>query len=560
MKEIQTLSYNWEVLRPKPGYFITMQGKIPVRKQENNSPYVNYIIDVAMSLKDTSPMRGTFGKTINITFDDHVPSFGTALFGDKKGTKNPNFKQQCLDGHIVMSNYLIYRHILTDNDVGGRQFISRQDRGQSTHWQEPGKWSDGIIPFSTIRAQAQYVGGNWTTDNYTNIGGVNRNAHASFDQYLNLYLTTERVGFNAASYGFKASEFNQKLLSIAESYEYKNEMIQKTLAKANSGDIDALTTVAEMPELINSIIDGFKFLHKMAKEAKTKEFKIFSSVPSRTRLKAQAAFDRYRRNQLKRIPPSYIWLRRNRGKTLHDYQQFVNSRRDAILNLDEYIRIRGQKYRVKAVKEVTDEVTQVWLNYRYNISTTVYMLQDIGSVLENYGTEFMRYRDKQVIEIDPPVLPLNDYATTGKVIQTHRCLIKRKYDVSDAVQKLGRALMADILVTGFELWRLWSIVSDWFFTISDCLKAIPWSKNHVEEGSTYSVKTEFKGTISFSSSSGIRFTMKSEFAHYQRIVINPYNSIGIFWSPEFNFVRQLDALSFAWGSLSKRPMKNYLSN
>lgn len=188
------------------------------------------------------------------------------------------------------------------------------------------------------------------------------------------------------------------------------------------------------------------------------------------------------------------------------------------------------------------------------------MIQDFADAFFNYGEEYFRYRKRIIKEHQQTVFNdmfgVGNWKFSGVYTETHRAFIKRSYDVSTDLKKISRALSADIVMTGVELIKLWSIVFDWFFTISSCLRALNWNPKHTQQGSCYSVKTECSGTLKVTNSDGQSAEMQIKYDGYNRNVIYPNASIGIYWDPDFSFIRQLDALAFFW-STNRGTLKSY---
>lgn len=230
-------------------------------------------------------------------------------------------------------------------------------------------------------------------------------------------------------------------------------------------------------------------------------------------------------------------------------------------DFEQFYKRKESLYKHQARLELADAIASVHLNARYNIATTVYTLQDLGDAILNYGIEFQRYRSAKKAE-PYDFLKWGDKVTfDGVNRRTERCFIKRQYDVSSDLKKLGRALMVDVLVTGYELIPLWSIIADWFFNVGQCLRAINWNPQHLQQNSSYSVRTEIDGIMSVPVMvNGEQITCKAHvnFNGYRRININPSDSIIPKWKPDFSLIRQIDALAFFWMS-HRGSLKTYYS-
>lgn len=310
--------------------------------------------------------------------------------------------------------------------------------------------------------------------------------------------------------------------------EFKDLIIMETSALANEGDLDFLTAVAELPETIKMIVDGYRFMAKVAQDVKKKEFSIHSRRDAMILAKAKEAYANYK------------------GKA--DFATFYRKRRKYLAAL--------------VAKDITSDVANVYLQGRYAIAPTIYMLEDIGEVLLNMNVEFKRFRRRLVEEFDPvallPEVPGFTCTFDGVARYTHRCMIKRAYSLETITEKLSRALMADVAVTLFEKTTYWiSIIGNWFITFETALKSIKWRTIESEEGATYSVKTEVDGTLTYTGNlNGQPATFKVDLSvkNYTRKVINPQSHLGLHWNPDLGIWQYLDATAFAW-NLVKRHVK-----
>lgn len=249
-------------------------------------------------------------------------------------------------------------------------------------------------------------------------------------------------------------------------------MVQEALVKANSGDIDALTSIMELPETFQSIIDGFELIKKILLDWKKKDFQLHKRADDLARTKAWNAYRKHIADRKRRFPSYERWAKkRKRSNQTHSVLEYNREREyfsDKAITYEQYWASKEFKFRKSAQHELADAFASIELNARYNIQTNIMMLEDIGEVILNYGDEFVRYREKFINEEAYDFkkwFPMDTVRFSGTNTSTERVLIKRQYDIGSTLRKLGKALMADILVTGFELIRLWSIIADWFFLL-----------------------------------------------------------------------------------------------
>lgn len=361
----------------------------------------------------------------------------------------------------------------------------------------------------------------------------------------------------------------QKLLDLIKEksfdYDIKGDLVQDVAVKANSGDLDVLTSIAELPETIQSILDGFKLIKKIFVDWKKKLFKLHSQSDNLSKVLARRKYNELIAKKRRGFPPYNRWksqrLRAREDASIERWHREREYFLDRLVTFEQYWSRKEAYFRRRAKHELADAIAGVHLNARYNIATNVYMLQDVGEVILNWATEYKRYRDKRVEVnfIDFEELIEGQCEFVGDNQRTHRAFIKRQYDVSNSLEKLGRSLMADVLVTGYEMVKIWSIIFDWFFTISDCLRAINWNPRHRQQASCYSVKTEVHGVLSVTRTvNGEQTTCKCriDYDGYHRNLISPGAWLGIYWRPQFDLIRQLDALAFFWAS-NRQTLKTY---
>lgn len=483
----------------------------------------------------------------------------------KEGVKTPNFKIRCIAGEIISNPYLTYfGHIVADN-VSLRDKISYN---LGTH-----TWCDksffninrfwaGLSPYP-ISEQIYYSGSTPYKEAFFSVSGkLNRPVKPD----ALLYLATEEVVTVGTFSDVTDISVNQLLADIAAKSSHitvNDDVVMECLEHANKGDLDILTAMAELPDTFQSIIDGFKLLQKIFATAEKKTILLHSRVPALARAKAKNAHIRLLAQKRKAFPPYEKWKRRNKhARADISVRAYNEARRDYLenfSNFEEFFKRKEALYRHQARLEVADAVASVHLNARYNIGPAIYTLQDLGEAILGYGVEYKRYRSRLVGDPYDFSKWGTGWTFSGENTRTERCFIKRQYDVSSDLKKLGRALMTDVVVTGYELIKLWSIIADWFFNIGNCLRAINWNPAHLQQVSSYSVKTEISGVLKKDVEyNGKTVTCKAHvtFNGYKRININPSDSIMPKWKPDFSLIRQLDALAFFWSS-NRGTLRNY---
>lgn len=464
--------------------------------------------------------------------------------------KTDNFQKRKNSGEIIMNPY--EHSVTTVNVSSGSKTISQNSEGSEHNLfiRCPINQTNDVTVADGIKGTfKEYIyQGSYGSGNFFNIDGVFCYVY-SLGFNFTLVKTVEQQGF-PVPVGLVQS-YAQHAYDSAKTQYVPDVNIQEVLGKANAGDIDALTSLAEMPETLKSIYQGFKLLLKITKDAKKGEFKILASLPDRAKtiensLKRKA-LERARKNR----PKLHRWLKRNPLKSTADYHKAMRDRDDHLKWLIYRSDLYKERSIMKANLEIADAVTSVWMNYRYNIKPTVMMIEDALKTVDNYQQIYRRYSGpsggyKSTTDLFPNVTQSN----------SSQVLIKRSYRKETALQKFSRAATFDVFVTAYELVPIWSIVFDWFFTIGPMLRAISWNPTYDQDKSCTMYKSTAEGSFVVHID-GVKYTVSVEQRYFRRDIINPARSIGIYFKPELNWMRQLDALSFAYQAFKGNIKKQY---
>lgn len=577
MKTTTVTFYDWASLgnAANTGYYLESVSGVDVRKVRTPSQARRLICDHAYQVRDNYHYSNSpFGyRVIQEVGDQFIEA--PAIYVERKKVLTPDFKKRCADGEIIMNPYYTGFGVVSVDSledassaaVSLSTTLNWAPLDQSEFNNFYGVSASGFN-VSAITAKAFSPTGNTVKDFYFMTGQGYDCPRAGTNLLLKQY---RRIiyGVDGFKNHFKMSptELKDSVVARCKDFQIDSMLVTETAAKANSGDIDALTSIAEMPELIQSIIDGFRLLQKITADARKKDFMVHQNSKASALARLKKKYGDYVARKTRRMPSYKKWSSRpaNRGKSIKDYHIWVKDTKENFMSWLSYLSKNDKKYKAMIRAEYATASAGVWLNYRYNISTTVMMLEDVGDVLLNLGTEYFRYREKVIHEnfIDFQALfPDTTVSFEGTCNQTHRTLIKRQYAVATAVQQLGRALMADVLVTMYEKIPLWSIIADWFFTITPFLKAINWNPKDIQEKCSYSVKSEVHGNVHLTKSiqgKQITSVVRLDFDTYRRVKLTPSAHLGIRWNPDLSWKRQVDAIAFLW-SKQKGIYKNYYMN
>ena len=275
---------------------------------------------------------------------------------------------------------------------------------------------------------------------------------------------------------FPEDKFLSNLRAIVGK-EKDGAMVMACLSGANRGTIDALTAMAELPETIRSLLDLVKQCIIMYKDARVKSFRLYNKGRANSG-----------------IPQSQATLAKN-----------------------------GE--------ELADAIANVWLNFRYNITPNVILIEDIMKTLNLELKEFVRFRETQNrVVLDYPTATVEGWTPVASLTVTERVMIKRLLDLTSEFPKFKHLVLTNVAITGYELVPF-SFVFDWFVNLGDAIAAFAVYPHFRAEGSTYSWK--YRGSIDFThkpSNAKVNFDVRI----YKCDVINPNSVSCLAFNPDLS--------------------------
>lgn len=264
----------------------------------------------------------------------------------------------------------------------------------------------------------------------------------------------------------------------------KASMVTETLADHNGRTVDMLTSMAEMPETVQMIMDAIKECLRLYIAVKRKTFRLQNKVAEWKNAKTS---DKTRRQILRNI------------------------------------------------HEANEAIASTWLTYRYGIMPNVYLIEDALEALNAPKTLFLRDRSRNVEKV--AFLDRPNWGSP-EVEVTDRVMVKSRLQNDN---KINSQLSASLTVTAWELIPL-SFVIDWFINIGDVLAAT-WPTAHAEQGTTYSWKSSFTTQYKHEPSGAL---VTIQYNGYKRIVIDPLQFCKLEWNPYIDNVRTYDAIALSW--------------
>lgn len=304
-----------------------------------------------------------------------------------------------------------------------------------------------------------------------------------------LDLTPEELGFNRAA----LHDFMQ---GVPEALPVHSDIITECLADANTGMVDLLTTLAETPELIASILNGCKTILRAYKDAKRGELRWYDKVAKlRVQQARLAGIDKPTREHLNRI-----------------------------------------KQIEKSIVDALDAIAGVWLNYRLNIYPTAKTIEDSIKASDMINEKFIRFRELKRETLSPP--PIAGWTISGEMSYEFRCFIKRGAHSSDMI---GVLFTSNPFLTAWELVPL-SFVVDRYMSIGNLLASLAPRNPKVSDGTTISWKVT--NAFTYTHDSGATVSVRPSL--YKRNVINPNSYVCLTFPSSRSMNQKLDHLALSW--------------
>lgn len=442
--------------------------------------------------------------------------------GTKIRSNNRPFLKKVKRGDIVVSDYRNITCFMQFSN-GGRI----NDSGDGI-FQVHGTSALAGYGFKTTSERTTY------TEHATYIGNPNAVIAGTFSLYYKRLTMTDDI--NPLEVGFDPTAFQPFMDSLPSFLDQDqiSGLIMENLSTANKATVDILTALAEMPETIVSALNGCKTILKLYKESKKGEFRWFNKAQA-VRIQRDRELEALRLKHLKEI----------------------HSLRDAKAIHSAEIKMQKRKKQLiadfgKQLVEISDAIASVWLNFRYNITPNVILIENCVKAYESFEYLYKRWTKTTQLSVKPPQFV--GWECMGDVSITVRSFIKRKFKHVSDMSAILRNFSFNIFLTAYELIPL-SFVLDWVVPIGDLLSsALGGTPSEYDEASTVSYKVNdsrivYKHTASGASAEVI---MKG----YERRVINPYDYCRLLFLPDISLTRQYDAVALAWSILRGNTLKN----
>ena len=308
-------------------------------------------------------------------------------------------------------------------------------------------------------------------------------------------------------------------------------LVTNTWADNNRLRLDFLTSLAEAPKTLSSILDKMGGLGRCIVDLKKRRV-FLTKGHQRTTEKFGMSH-----NQARARIIADFQFRISEARTPHYRAVLGNRMRKRLTGLEKSYR----RELVKANREYATSIASIWLQWRYEILPLAYTANDALDVIADLHSQYITSRGRLQREVAITTQPgwgLSDPVLKIPFLQ--RVMIKSKLSPAD---NYGKTLSTNPFTTAWELLTL-SFVVDWFINIGDVIAGFTGGYSSTS-GSTSSNLFDFSNTVRSSVSPDAFVSYSIKF--YTREVIDPRLCGGLVISPDLNLQRNLDAMALIWG-------------
>jgi len=323
--------------------------------------------------------------------------------------------------------------------------------------------------------------------------------------------------------------------AVMESNVVDTTFVTGMVADANTRLLDLLTTLAETPESLRSIMQLLGTVKNIIVGVKRRQFSLTQSFRDRKEF-----LTRRRNEDLTRLDRMRTELA-DEVSALRLSRRVANRRRRMIERDLERTHTTYTRALRQSGIEFNDAMTGVWMNFRYNIMPLVYTAIDITEAITK-DPEFLTTRDgtqKHRSVILPSDLPALEFTSIFNVFIRDRA----KPDVGP-FSLTSNVVTGNILTTAWELVPL-SFVVDWFINVGDVISAFSGGST-ADRSSTISFKSvlDYSGT----DSSGRRVVISGQLWN-REVTGSLLQYTCLTFEPDMNPMRYLDSVSLIWNAL-----------
>lgn len=314
------------------------------------------------------------------------------------------------------------------------------------------------------------------------------------------------------SFSWSTGSYDWETLTRPPSFEFSETQMASAVANAYDGSVDALTTLAEMPETVHYIIDVLRSVVRIKRDFLNKE----------SRLRKNAELRRKRLQQL--LADITAYMAGNISK---------RQRRNAIRNAKRTARDLN-----RVSLDLTSNLASLWLQYRYAIMPNVYLVRDLAESAKRFGWTKISERNREVKDL--PLLQVSGLATSGKRTNELKATARVSLGTTSTYDRLLAVANVNVFATAWELVPL-SFVVDWFVNVGDAIAVMSPPSSMISEGLTFSNRYTLEQTFT---SPSLDVTVKRN--RYVRQVYHTEDFSGVHVNVDLNWRRVLDAAALVW--------------
>lgn len=424
-----------------------------------------------------------------------------------------HFKERVRRGEILVSSYQRFQAKIEYSNGGVfTPFVDSTYRGHPTsmltaYGFSPGYWDNMWGGITSV-----YLG----NENLQIAGTI-------YVKYSHGSLTDNVTPYDCGWDDQVIQDFLNRLTSYVDS-STESQLIMENLSNANTATIDILTALAELPETVVSAIRGCRAILGIYRDAKNRDFRLADKA-KKVRYEYEEQIFRIQFESRK----EWLAARNDRAR-----KQLQHKEAAAIK--------QAQNDLNKALADITSAIANVWLNFRYNITPNVILIEDCVKAHDTFGKMFRRWSNYERVSIEVPTI--SGWKCESEMELELRAFIKRGFKKVNAFSGFFRNFSMNIFKTAYELIPL-SFVLDWVIPVGDFLSAsLASNQSDYDEGCTisYKVNNQVLTYIHKTSKAQVKVTISG----YKRSVINPYDYCRLMFAPDITRARVYDSLALSW--------------
>lgn len=206
----------------------------------------------------------------------------------------------------------------------------------------------------------------------------------------------------------------------------------------------------------------------------------------------------------------------------------------------------ANRRRKQDLRQLAQESSNAWLNYRYNIMPIVYTIDGVGRALEKKHLEYRKWRTRVGNSV------IGTFPMCKEPFQLERVTrvqIKARMDLSIPQAEFRNSVIMNLPLTAWELVP-YSFVIDWFIPVGDALSRLT-PRYSLQEESMWSHRASGTITVNVLSESGLYVPVKVRYNNYRAKTFNARRTIPSLFGDGLNLVRIIDSFALSWNRLKR---------